>query len=226
MKTINYLTAALATLAIYIGNPAHAQGTYEHKLTAALVLSEQIDNPDRESSKGVSFSSFIYKQRISNRNLLEIFVDEGVINEIKGWSILAISENGNIQGFVLSKKGRTPVDVSDYFQTDTEENVSYSFKGFQNYNTGIYSDTYTSQALGYMDFRTPDDSLELYLDAIVKKHGTFFEDTIDPFEEDRLISASIEKGIGELYDFDDFIGNVEGSYKVNKGILTNIVLLN
>lgn len=225
MKTINYLAVTIATLALYSGGSAVAQGTYEHKLTTALVLSEQIDNPDRETSSGVSYSSFIYKQKITNRNLLEILVDEGVINEITGWSIVAISEDGDIQGFALTKRGRAPVDVSDYFQLGSDPNVSYSFKGFQNYNTEIYTENYSSQALGYLDFRTLDDSLELYLDAMVKKYGTYFEDELENYDVDKLYSASIEKGIGDLYDFDEFIGNVEGSYKVSKGILTNIVLV-
>ncbi len=224
MKITNYLAASLATLAIYTGGPALAHGTYEHKLTVALVLSEQIDNPDRESNNGISYSSFIYNQRISNKNLLEIFVDEGVINEIYGWSIVAISEEGDIQGFALTKRGYPSVNVSDYFELGTDPNVSYSFKGYQDFNNETYSDNYTTQALGYLDFRTLDDSFEMYLDAIVKKHGTFFEDYVLEYESDRLFSASIERGIGDLYDFDEFIGNLDGSYKVGNGILTNIVL--
>ncbi len=232
MKSPNYLKI-FALIALLINSAGLALGQEsssrrEHILTIAMTLTGQGPEAYKESNTGYTLSTKIITEKISNKNFLQSFIDEGIINEITGWSIVSLSEEGDIKGFYLKKKGEDSINVSDFFDFKYESaNVPYTLKEtYSETNTSIsISMEYSGRCLGNLNFLVSGDVAELNLYGIFsftgyeRVTGTVGQD--DPVTESVLTSFSLEKGTGELYlEEMGFVGVIDGYYKAGKGIPT------
>lgn len=237
MNPINYLPVAIAALAFNSGSIALGgiemmpSTVLQHKLTVGLILTEQIDNEDKETATSTIYSSKILTSKISNKSFLELFVKLGEIEDIKGWSIVgATYENDtDLQGMFLVKKGEDPVDVTVYFEIYGNEGLYIeAYKQTENNETGAYKGGYNGfETDGTFDFEceiATDTYISLYLDAIINERGTYSYNGEDEYTT--VISAlNFEHGVGELYDDEENVqGIVRGFYRFGKGTVSEIVI--
>jgi hypothetical protein len=106
-------------------------------------------NTEEYGTKMVTF-------RISNKELLEGLVEQGVIESITGYALQLIGspdEEGYVDNkFYVAKRGETPIDISEYFFANSEdaeaENYSYRSVAVSNPNTETQTFTETGRANG------------------------------------------------------------------------------
>ncbi len=186
----------------------NGQAAFENTWT----IYDKNGNPTQQSYEYVSQ---IVKFKISNRDLLQQFQIEGIINDISGWSLKAVEkafilsdnpegiEGDNVPRFFITKAGQTPIEVTDFMRIDNSAHPSsvkftatrtnkYTTTG--NLLTSIPAVTGTSSTRTAMHVTIGEldgENLELYAIADttsrVMKVGN---DIADFFQGGKLVSIS------------------------------------
>lgn len=86
--------------------------------------------------------------RISNKEILEDLVEQGVIENITGYAIQLIGspdEEGYIDSkFYVVKRGETPIDISEYFSAESgAEAENYNYRSVKVYTPSTETETTT-----------------------------------------------------------------------------------
>jgi hypothetical protein len=227
MKATTPLKVAIASLAL--AAYGHANGIEdeyrEHNVTIALKLSTEGEEKFEENNNGFKASQKIVTQKISNKQLLEALVEEGVIDSIKGWSIKALTSGSKIAGFFLVKKNHDPVDISEYFDYDVSFVLEqYKEKLKETDNVEKYENHYHILATGYFDLLIGDFSTET--NCLVTVSGREYykgqEVKVESESAEWIKKAAFEKIVGEAYEDDEPFGVIEGSVKAGEGKKTDL----
>ncbi len=232
MRPINYLPVAIAALAINSGGLAFAEfsETLEHKLTIALTESYEDDNVSKETGNGYTDSQKIVKEKISNKEVLDFLEEQNVItDEIKGWSIVVRTYEGEEQGFYLVKKGKDDINVSEYlyFNDGSDEVESYTETYAENDTTGTTKGKYALSSWGefglyYYDYEESQEILDLYVDgtytfAVEYRIISNIDDDENTTYVENVTSISIVDTVGEIQNSGEFSSLISGSAKVGSG---------
>ena len=159
----------------------------------------------------------IITQKVSNKEILEALVDEGVINDIKGWSIvLSSNDSAEITGTWITKKKNTPINISEFFDAKATDDLTVSsYKGkFSGKNDeGSEKGNVTALAEVTMDI----DGAKIQVNGTVKVDYTanFFGDEGDG--EAFITKATFENLAGIFSEEEDDEGIVTGSLKIKAG---------
>jgi len=125
MKIKLLLPTAIASM-LSIGNAFAGMTapveTYQHTLTYSLSLSSEERMGPVPMGKVISKSQKLMTTRFSNKEMLEALLeqDEDIAiamgGSIKGWSIILITNSeGDVLGTAITKKNKSPIDVTEYF---------------------------------------------------------------------------------------------------------------
>ena len=230
MKAKSPLRLAIAALALGASlqaNAVNGNGEYrEHNVTVALKLFTESDEQFKETNNGFKASQNIVSEKISNTEVLEALVEEGVIDEINGWSIKVLTYGaGEIVGIYLTKKNEDPVDVSDYFEYDVFFALQEYKEKLKENNQGdeTYEKTSNILGTGYLDLFIGDFNTDTFSIVKLAARESFKEDGDDIESEAVTKKASFEKIVGEAYEDEEPFGVIEGSIKAGEGKQTDLV---
>lgn len=96
-------------------------------------------------------------ERVSNKQILEGFVEEGLIDTIRGWSIVMITDRDYIYGFALTKRGENPVLLGCDFNLDTSYQEFFQFSRRVNVTRDPADvNNYTRAGIGRFTLRVGD----------------------------------------------------------------------
>lgn len=132
---------------------------------------DKYDKNENLIQENYEYVSKIDKYKISNKELLEAFQEDGVIPEIAGWSLKIVEVAANIESedgprFFLRKTGVPPIDVSSYFQlegyADAEAAKQNATVNYKYDSEGVE----TSRALTVTGTAASRSSLELTIGEI------------------------------------------------------------
>jgi hypothetical protein len=136
------LTAMVAASSVYAGSVASVtlrltESATEEALLAkdanGKVLPEKISTFDNEFQVATAsqetytyeYASKIVAYKISNKEFLEALRDEvGLIDDIRGWSLVFVAEGEEDGIAYISKKGTEAIDVSQYLYGATGEEIA------------------------------------------------------------------------------------------------------
>lgn len=124
MKIKPYLPLAIASIAIATSHSALAQFPVASASQTTIELTVTIPTgptySGTESNGTVTFGTAT--RRISNKQILQMLVAQGVINNADGWSIAYVVTSPESDGqFYLTKTGKTPRNVSSYLRMGNGE---------------------------------------------------------------------------------------------------------
>ncbi|MDF1712040.1 MAG: hypothetical protein P1U90_07350 [Akkermansiaceae bacterium] len=132
-KCITFTAVASFTMVGAITQAAAQEANARaHQLTTSLKIDvegeEEVKNKDNGDSK---WSQKVITQKVSNKEILEALVDAGVINDIKGWSIvLSSNDSAEVTGTWITKKKNTPINISEFFNANATDDLTISsYKG-------------------------------------------------------------------------------------------------
>lgn len=245
MKT-SKSAAILATIVAFLGCPlATANGfnpdlvsfdLNEHRVTVRLTRSTNSPLRERETRAGVNFSQRIITERISNAAILRIFRDDGVINNIRGWSIVMLTWNGRPYGILLNKRGEAPIFVDDYFNIDIPaDDAVQRIRGRRTIageNLVIQSNA-TTKVPGSIDFIFGSHNTTLQCSGmfqIIRQNVSTTSPSIggETTTADQIVRISLNSGSGfvtqDAQNDAGFnrIGIIEGRYRFTRGIRSDI----
>jgi hypothetical protein len=221
MKAI--LPAAIASLALTAF--VQASDYREHNLTISLRISTQENEKFKETNNGYKASQRIVSERISNKEILEVLVDEGVIPEIRGWSLKVLTNGaGVIDGFYLTKKNHAAINVSAYFEYDIYFSIEAFKERFSENNSGKEKFDYDFNILGsgYLDIVIGDFYTDTCSLVTLIGRETSRKDGSNVDSESVTRSASFENIVGEAYFDDEPYGIVVGFVKAVEGKKTDL----
>ena len=204
LATACYRLLPLAIVAL-AANGANAQNTpdeFQHALTVSLIVSSEGKLNDQSSTKnGVLtelFSNAIVSEKISNKEILDSMVKDGVIQSVKGWSLAVSTEDGEIVEYQLVKKGQDSIDVSDYFDSQVNDTIS-SVKGkIATGDETLGNSSARIMALGSFGLYLPTTEVLTY--GLYNANSTFIVDTQKNIEQSILSSASLTGLLGQATD--------------------------
>ena len=137
MKITHFLPAACAAFAFATANVQAGRGpdAQQHSLAISLTIKSEAGRLTRMGPGG----SELITQKISNKELLDFFVEEfpQMGGSIKGWSIALISYNGDVVGTALVKKDATPIDITSYFSAQLNDLVVNSYQSYGSTESGV-----------------------------------------------------------------------------------------
>ena len=210
--------AALTMVGAITQAAAQENNARSHQLTTSLKIEvegeEEVKDKDNGDSK---WTQKIITQKVSNKEILEALVDEGVINDIKGWSIvLSSNDSAEITGTWITKKKNTPINISEFFDAKATDDLTVSsYKGkFSGKNDeGSEKGNVTALAEVTMDI----DGAKIQVNGTVKVDYTanFFGDEGDG--EAFITKATFENLAGIFSEEEDDEGIVTGSLKIKAG---------
>lgn len=190
-----------------------------HKLTVSLKAHfEGAKKYDEKSNGDVKFSQKILTQKISNKEILEGLVNEGVIADIKGWSLILVTNNdADIVGIYIEKKNNVPIDVTQYFSAGSESEIE-SNNGKHNAKKAMTTVTTEKKSLGGIMFDIDDVMLEAR--GLLTRRTDFSKDEELEVEEEFVKDAKFSDMTGVFSDDaeeEEEEGLVTGSLKAAKG---------
>jgi hypothetical protein len=224
MKLSYQLPIAIASVAIATSNISAAQAPEGriHNVTVSLeatfegvfktTAKDETDDVYEESVK-------IVTEKISNKQVLEALKDDGLITEIKGYSIVMLTDSdADILGVWLRKDKELVENISGYFDADIApvppiEGYKGSYKNNKGQN--LYQSTDDTITLGSVGFEiaglsfsaqglvqlktayTDDDGNE----TTFVKTGSFSDLTGPVNEAPVIITGGIKAGEGAKYAF-------------------------
>lgn len=198
----NTLPLAIVALATNGANAQNTPDKFKHALTVSLIVSSEGKLNDQSSTKnGVLtevFSNAIVSEKISNKEILDSMVKDGVIQSVKGWSLAVSTEYGEIVEYQLVKKGQDSIDVSGYFASQVNDTIS-SVKGKT--VTGdetLGNSSARIMALGSFGLHLP--TTEVLTNGLYNADSTFIVDTQKKIEQSILSSASLTGLLGQATD--------------------------
>lgn len=216
MKNPPYiLPAIIASLAITGPSSAQADlaedNAREHKVTATLkVFYEGIEEVSQKNNGDIHYSQKIITKKVSNKEILEGLVEEGVIADIKGWSIILITgDNAQIVGTYITKKNNLPIDITSFFDASSGHQIT-AYKGKYIDKTESESGTATHKSLASL--RMDIDGVELEVQGVLEADTEYFED--ESTDEEFVKKAQFTDLSGS---FNEGEGLATGSVKVANG---------
>jgi hypothetical protein len=227
MKAKYILPAAIASLAL-VANVQGTQEYREHDVTVSYTLHTESSEQFKETGNGYKASQKIVTKKFSNKELLEALVDEGVISDIKGWSIKVLTRGlGEIEGIFLTRKNAASINITAYTEFDIFFALEEYKEQFNENKNGDEKYAKTSRILGtgYLDFFIGDFSTDTI--SLVKIQGkeTYREKNGNVDEDSQITTKiSFEKTVGEAYDGEEPYGVIEGSIKVGDGKKTVLTI--
>ena len=226
MKPKYYLPIALASLVL--ATNVTAQDEYrEHSVTFSCTLSTEAPEQFKENENGYKASRKIATEKLSNKEILEALADEGVISNIKGWSIKILTlGNGNIEGVFLTKKDTTPIDITEFFEFDIYFALeAYTEQSKEKNGDETYESTSRIYGTGSLNVYIGDFSTDTLCIVKISGEDHYEEDDGDVVEDVSVTEdASFEKIVGEAYDGDEAFGVIEGSVRAGDGKETDLEL--
>jgi hypothetical protein len=226
MKATTPLKVALSSLALAAYGHANGlnQEYREHNVTVALELSTEDDGKFKETNNGFKSSRKIVKEKISNKQVLEALVEEGVIGEIKGWSIKVLTKgSGKIAGFFLTKKNHDPLDISELFEYDIYFAIEEYKEMFKETGKGEkYENVFNILGTGYLDLFIGDFSTDTCSIVKVSSKESYKEQEGESESAAFIKNAAFVNIVGEAYDDEEPFGVIEGSIKAGEGKKTDL----
>jgi len=155
MKTKHAFALAIATITIGIVNAdAQKSQPLQHNTTFRLELKYQGEPTYSESRFGFRENSRFVTERISNRQLLEALVEDGFIQEIRGWSIVLVTDGPYYSRFYLVKRDHDPVDLGCRLRIGTScESIQEFAFAFDERRNPSSANSYTRMSLGELRIR-------------------------------------------------------------------------
>jgi hypothetical protein len=230
MKIQKYiLPVALASFAM--GTYAQADPAQDnlrsHQLTVSLKGHYEGEATSKHNNNGVlkSVTQKILTQKISNKQILEALVDNGLINSIKGWSLILVTDDeANIVGVFIDKKKNIPIDITQYFNANAGDDLT-EVKGKYNSKKDVMTVDTKNKSLGSVSINFWDLSLNASGILNFNKHSVAEDTEGENLEEAFMTTADFSDLTGTLNRFvevgphgDDAVdGLVTGSIKAAKG---------
>ena len=206
MKTKHTLPLAIVSLAL-AANGAYAQAgdTFQHPLTVSLKISSAGKLKETVTTKkGVettTFSQSVVSSKFSNKEILDYLVAEGVIDSAKGWSLVGVSDTvGDINSYELVQKGKDPVDVSDFIEIITSNEVTTLNAKHIAGNDNSDSDKGTSSTTGLVNLAFDFKGAILDLNGLLEGKSTYVNDTLNDIDETVAGSQSLTNLVGFATD--------------------------
>jgi len=189
----------------------------QHKLTTSLKVT--YEGEEKTSEKNNGDETYVQKfvtAKISNKEILLVLVEDGVIADIKGWSIvLTTNDNAEITGTWITKKKNTPINISNYFDAASRGGSISSYKGKYTAKKNADSGNETTMDIAYLAMYTEPGEL-----PVLDVRGILTADTSYSFDydldtgEDFIEKATFTDLSGVAMDGEGF---VTGSIKAGKG---------
>lgn len=183
----------------------------EHKATISLKVSyEGGEDVTHKNNGDIHFSQKILTMKISNKEILQGLVEEGVIADIKGWSIIFITnDNAEVVGTYLTKKNNLPINITSYFSASSGPQIE-AFKGKYIDSKDLESGTATYKSLAslMMDI----DGVDIKVQGVMKSDTDFSD---DGHTEEEFIKKADFTDLSGVMNEDE--GLVTGSAKAAKG---------
>ena len=185
----------------------------EHKTTVSLkTYYEGRESVDEKKNGDIQFSQKMLTKKISNKEILEGLVREGVISTISGWSIVLISGNSaELIGTFITKNSNTPIDISAYFGIYVRD-ISESYKGKHTAKKDSVKGTANSKAIS--DLVIDLNGIELEAQGLLDFKSEFFAEHDLDVGEEFIKSAKLNDLTGE---YTHKYGVVTGSVKASNG---------
>jgi hypothetical protein len=218
-KCITFTAVASFTMVGAITQAAAQEANARaHQLTTSLKIDvegeEEVKNKDNGDSK---WSQKVITQKVSNKEILEALVDAGVINDIKGWSIvLSSNDSAEVTGTWITKKKNTPINISEFFNANATDDLtisSYKGKFSGKKDEGSEKGAITALSKVTMDI----DGAKIEVDGTVKVEYTANFFGSDGEGEAFITKATFENLSGIFSADEDDEGLVTGSLKVKEG---------
>ncbi|MFZ9936137.1 MAG: hypothetical protein ACO3JG_03665 [Luteolibacter sp.] len=231
MKATSPLCVAAASIALAANVEANGfSGDYrEHNVTIALKLSMEADQNYQETQNGYKASQKIVTEKVSNRQILEALREEGVIDDIKGWKIKALTSGaGNVVGIFLTKKNEDPIDVSEFCDLKIHYVLEAYAERLKENNQGDddYEKKFNILGTGSLDISIGDFRTDTCGIVKLAAKESYKEDGEDFVSMSVTKKASLENIVGEALEEDEPFGVIEGSMKAGEGRATDLEMDN
>lgn len=223
MKLKSAIYAGIGALALSASS-VFAQGQVnQHNVTINLKVTFEgpVQYKTTESSSKDTWSSkskFVVG-KFSNKEFLEALVEDGLISDIKGWSVvLLVDQDGDPISLFITKKNTSPIDVSDYLDYDNDYVVSeWDYKEVE-YSNGDYEETdkWTERGKSKVWLELPYLCTTLRGSYTGKFESTYFDD--DSSEAKALPEGYYEKSTGG--SFDSLVGAGPYGYLDDEDVLS------
>jgi hypothetical protein len=223
MKTTRHILSTVIASLSMVGASAQAEplnedNAREHKVTVSLkAFYEGPEEEDEKNNGDETYSQKILQMKISNKEILEGFVDENLIDDIKGWSIVLLTDNNaEIVGTFLTKKNNFPIDVTEYFEADGGPGIE-EYKGKYSDKKDLDTGTATYMSLAALLLEISGVAIEVQ--GILEANTDFSQEGGDD-EEEFVKTADFTNLSGIIEDPElgpDEEGLVTGSIKAAKG---------
>lgn len=215
MKTKYILPAAIASLAFAnIGAAQIGFNQLEHKLTVKLSVDYQGEYDRDEKGEDYKDSLEIVTEKFSNKELLEVLAELGVIDEVKGWEILLITDSSaNIVDVIARNKDGGTVSIEDYFSGEAVSEGILGFEGKYDDSEDFYEAEYEYQTIAQvgLDF----EFFEAEAQGVLKMETELYD--YDGDETEFITAASFTSLSGEVTDGEETYGIITGEVEAGKG---------
>jgi len=132
MKTHQLFPLVIASIAIASSQAQSGpSNTLQHNVVFQLSLKYEGGSVHVKNRNGFREVSRFVTERISNKQILEELKEAGVINTIRGWSIVIMTDHSNVNGFYLTKKDELPIPLGCKFKFRT------SCEDFEEYDVRV-----------------------------------------------------------------------------------------
>ncbi|HVJ47046.1 MAG TPA: hypothetical protein VM511_11710 [Luteolibacter sp.] len=203
MKSVIY--AGIGALALSASS-VFAQGQVnQHNVTINLKVTfegpEQYKETETSSKYTETSKSKFVVGKFSNKEFLEALVEDGLISEIKGWSVvLLVDQDGDEISLFITKKNTSPIDVSDYLSYCPDFVVAEWDDKEVYYSNGDYERTqkWTERGKAKVWLELPYLCTTLRGSYTGKFESTEFDD--DSLESKALPEGYFEKSTGGSLD--------------------------
>jgi hypothetical protein len=225
MKMKYQLPIAIASMAFAASN-VNAQNDDDgriHNLTVSLKVSFNGDFQEVEKDNGdQKFSQKIVTEKFSNKQILEILVDEDVIDEIKGNSIVMLTDDqGGILGVFLRRNNDLEENISGYFDAELAPVPPIEgFKGTFDESENLTEEKIEVKTLGSVEFEC--DDFDLNAQGLFEAKSAFTDDDGEETTFIKTANFSELTGLLNAVDADDDDGVVSGGVKAGEGKKTDL----
>ncbi len=149
MKPQYLLPITIASLAL--ANVSVAQNEFtrlEHKLTVKLSVDYEGEYEETDTNGGYKESVEIVTEKLSNKELLEVLVTLRVIDNVKGWEILIITDsNAEIVDTVVKNKNGESISIGEFFSGEAISEAIVGYKATYDNSEDVYEADYEIQAI-------------------------------------------------------------------------------
>lgn len=230
MKITQYLSLAIASVAIAASQSAFAQGpaASASPTTIALTITSQAESTTTGTE--ASYTTTLRTatpQRIGNKEILQLLVGQGVINNIDGWTIAYVVGGEGDGEFFLTKTGKEPRFIDRYLRLGSEEQFYGStllqtgtVSGRSTETSGSQTATLNQSAYGSFSVHLGSEFPAFFITGNIKRSVYYLYSggvDIKPTYTYTLNSHSLLNGVGATGYFGPS-GMVQGSITGTKGV--------